>query len=98
MPKLISSVDPDFSGSARKRKINCTVAVMITVQADASIANANTIQSCAERYTNKKDHAAALTLDQQALKAINQYKFEPGLFDGKSVPIELKVEVNFQIF
>ena len=55
------------------------------------------IKSCAENITNKKDHEAALQLDQKALEAARQYRFGPATFQGKPVPVELNVEVNFQI-
>jgi protein TonB len=37
-------------------------------------------------------------LDDNAIKAVQQYRFKPAMEGGKPVPVELNVEVNFQIF
>ncbi|MDE1155721.1 MAG: energy transducer TonB [Acidobacteriaceae bacterium] len=37
-------------------------------------------------------------LGQKAVEAVRQYKFKPALENGKPVPVEMTVEVNFQIF
>ena len=37
-------------------------------------------------------------LDEKALEAVRQYKFKPARYNGKPVPVQLNVEVNFQIF
>lgn len=47
---------------------------------------------------DKKGRELAGSLDPKAVEAVRQYRFEPGTFDGKPVPVELNVEVNFQIF
>jgi protein TonB len=37
-------------------------------------------------------------LDEKAVEAVKQYRFKPAMEGGKPVPVELNVEVNFQIF
>ena len=37
-------------------------------------------------------------LDEKAVEAVKQYKFKPAMEGGKPVPVNLNVEVNFQIF
>ena len=37
-------------------------------------------------------------LDEKAIEAMQQSTFHPALENGKAVPVELQVEVNFQIF
>jgi protein TonB len=37
-------------------------------------------------------------LDEKAVEAVRQYKFKPAREAGTPVPVELNVEVNFQIF
>ena len=34
---------------------------------------------------------------QAALKAVSQRKYEPTVFDGEPTPVDLRVEVNFQM-
>jgi len=37
-------------------------------------------------------------LDEKAVEAVRQYRFKPGTKDGKPVPVDLYIDVNFQIF
>jgi outer membrane biosynthesis protein TonB len=47
---------------------------------------------------NKKFKHAAMGLDQNAVEAVKQYRFQPGQFQGKPVPVEIQVSVNFRIY
>jgi protein TonB len=37
-------------------------------------------------------------LDEKAIEAVRQYRFNPAIEGGKPVPVEVNIEVNFQIF
>ena len=37
-------------------------------------------------------------LDENALKAVTKYRFKPAMFDGKPVPVKIKIEVNFRVY
>jgi protein TonB len=37
-------------------------------------------------------------LDEKAMEAVRKYKFRPAMENGHPVPVEMNVEVNFQIF
>jgi protein TonB len=37
-------------------------------------------------------------LDEKAVEAVKQYKFKPAMMQGKPVPVEINIEVNFQLF
>jgi TonB family protein len=37
-------------------------------------------------------------LDQKALDAVKQWKFEPAMKDGKPVAVQINVEVNFRLY
>ncbi len=41
-------------------------------------------------------HGLGMGLDEKALEAVRQYKFKPGMKDGKPVLVEWNVEVKFQ--
>jgi TonB family protein len=97
-PKLISSVVPEFSDKARKRKLSGSITLQLIVDIDGHVEKVQVIKSAAEDFTSKRDRAAAHTLDQKAIEAASQYRFQPGTFQGKPVPAELPVTMNFHIF
>jgi protein TonB len=37
-------------------------------------------------------------LDDKAIAAVNKYKFKPATLDGKAVPVEVNIQVNFRIY
>jgi TonB family protein len=37
-------------------------------------------------------------LDEKAIEAVRLWRFEPGLKDGKPVPVEVSIEVNFRLY
>ena len=95
-PKLISSVPPQYSTEARKKRISGNSVVELVVRADGTPSNVHVAKSIAED-AKEKNRAAALTLDETAIEAVQQYRFEPATYEGKPVPIELRVIVNFRI-
>lgn len=97
-PKLILSVSPEFSEQSRKRKLSGVTTVKYIVNADGTVRNPQVTKSAAEAFTDKKDRAAAASLDEKALQAVSQYRFEPARFQGKPVPCWLTAEVDFQVF
>lgn len=97
-PKLVYQVEPEFSEKARKHKISGNIIVRMVVDTEGHVQDAHVFRSAAEDFTSKKDREMASTFDPKAVEAVRQYRFEPGTFHGKPVPVELNVEVNFQIF
>jgi len=84
-PKVLVSVNPEFSEEARKAKFSGNVLVYFIVD---------------ENGTPTHVHVArgvGMGLDEKAVEAVRQYKFKPGMKDGKPVKVELAIEVNFQI-
>jgi protein TonB len=37
-------------------------------------------------------------LDQKAVEAVEQYKFEPAMRHGEPVAVEVNIEVNFRLY
>jgi protein TonB len=37
-------------------------------------------------------------LDEKAIEAVSKYRFKPSMEHGQPVPVEINVELNFQIF
>lgn len=83
-PKLVKHVEPEFSAQARKDKIDGLVMLSLVVGADGF------------PYDIKVVRAAGHGLDEKAIEAVSQWRFEPGAKDGEPVPVEIRVEVNFR--
>jgi periplasmic protein TonB len=47
---------------------------------------------------SRKLRPIAQGLDENAVKAVKEYRFEPAEFQGKPVPVETSVEINYRIF
>ena len=97
-PQVTYQTVPQFSKEARKKKFNGQVLIGLVVDSHGLPINVHVIRSAAEGVKKPKDKTAIATLDQKALEAVTTYRFKPATLNGKPVPVELHVEVNFQIF
>ena len=70
----------------------------LVVDAQGNPTKVHVVTSMADKITDEKDRPAALSLDQAALEAVSQYRFEPAKLNGNPIPVELIVKVNFQLF
>ena len=55
------------------------------------------IHSAAEGVKPKLRKAAA-SLDEKALDAVRQYRFDPATYHGKPVPVAITIDVSFHIY
>ena len=85
-PKLIYQVDPEFSEEARKAKFSGNVQVYLVVDVNGNPTHVRVVRPI------------GMGLDEKALEAVRQYKFKPAMNNGKPVPVDLYIDVNFQIF
>ena len=84
-PKLIYSVDPEFSDEARRQKYQGIVTLSIIVDAQGNPQRIHVVRPL------------GMGLDEKAVEAVKQYKFKPAMMGGKPVPVEINIEVNFQL-
>jgi protein TonB len=85
-PAVIFKVEPEFSEEARRAKFMGVVTVNLIVDAAGHPQNVRVIRG------------VGMGLDQKALEAVRQYRFKPAMEDGHPVPVQVNVEVDFQIF
>src|SRR5438045_1686893 len=85
-PRIIYQIDPEFSEEARKAKYQGTVIVNVEIFPDGRVHNARIARSL------------GLGLDEKALEAVRQWKFEPARKDGQPVAVLVNVEVNFRLY
>jgi protein TonB len=84
-PVLLSRKDPEYSEEARKAKFQGTVELGIIVNAAGQVTSVRVLRS------------VGLGLDERAIEAVRQWKFRPGMVDGKPVSTRAMVEVNFRL-
>jgi TonB family protein len=95
-PKVISRIFPEFSDEARRRKVSGVATLSLIVDAKGNPTNVHLFHSIADEV-GPNDRDAALSLDQKAVEAVAKYKFSPATYEGKPVPIEIKMQITFQI-
>jgi TonB family protein len=89
-PQLVYAPDPEFTDKARKKKLAGTVVVSLTVDATGKPQDVRISRSLAEGVS-KKLRPIALGMDENAVKAVTEYRFKPAEFQGKPVPVTLQV-------
>ena len=85
-PQLIFQVEPEFSEEARKAKVAGNVLVTLIVDTSGHPQRVRVLRGI------------GMGLDEKAIEAVKQYRFKPAMEGGKPVPVEVNVDVNFQIF
>jgi TonB family protein len=85
-PKLLYQPEPEFSEEARKAKYQGVVVLMIVVGADGRTKDV--------RITRP----LGMGLDEKAVEAVKQYRFEPAMKDGHPVSVYASVEVRFNLY
>jgi protein TonB len=84
-PQILFKVDPEYSEEARKAKYSGTVVLQLVVDPNGHGREIRVI------------HSLGLGLDEKAIEALNQWKFRPGLREGRPVAVMATVEVNFRL-
>jgi TonB family protein len=85
-PRAKSTPDPEYSKEARKQRIQGTVILLLTVGADGIPQDI------------KVTRGLGYGLNEQAVSAVKSWRFEPSTVDGKPVPVQINVEVNFRLY
>lgn len=85
-PRALFSPDPEYSEEARKAKYQGVVVLWLIVGPDG------------RPRDMKIARGLGMGLDQKAMEAVRQWKFEPAMKDGKPVAVQINVEVNFRLY
>jgi protein TonB len=85
-PKALYAPDPEYSEEARKAKYQGTVVLWLVVDA------------AGRPQQIRVQRALGMGLDEKAIEAVKQWKFEPARKDGQAVPVMINVEVNFRLY
>jgi len=85
-PQLLAKADPVFPDAVKNLQYSARSTVGIRIKEDGSVVDPFIVQP------------AGLGLDEEALRAVAQYRFKPATReDGTPVSVQLNIEVNFQI-
>jgi TonB family protein len=84
-PVPLYKPEPEYSEEARKAKYQGAVVLRLVVDSSGRPRDLKVIRSL------------GLGLDEKAIEAVEKWKFRPGYKDGKPVPVEATVEVNFRL-
>jgi TonB family protein len=87
-PELIlsSQVQPHYPEKARKAKISGKVVLQVVIHKDGTVGNIEVLQS----------PGAKLGFEEAAIAAVRQWKYKPGLQNGKPVDVYFTVPVVFE--
>jgi TonB family protein len=87
LPSIVREVKPDYTPEAKAQKIQGSVWMAVVVLDSGDVGDVQVTKSLDDKYG----------LDQQAVKAAKQWKFKPGMRDGKPVAVEVTIEMTFTL-
>jgi TonB family protein len=87
LPKVVSEVKPRYTAEAIRARIEGTVTMSAVVRTDGAPSDIEVTTSLDTKYG----------LDDQAVAALKQWRFEPGRKDGKPVNVRVSIEMRFSL-
>jgi protein TonB len=84
-PTVLSRVEPQYSEEARKARYQGTVVLEAIVKRDGTVDILRVVRSL------------GFGLDENAIQALKQWRFRPGMRNGIPVDVALNIEVNFNL-
>jgi TonB family protein len=86
-PRLVSEVKPHYTPEAMEARIQGSLKLEAVVLDTGDVGDVEVTQSLDDIYG----------LDNEAVKALKQWRFEPGTKDGKPVAVLIEVEMSFTL-
>ena len=86
-PKVVSEVRPQYTEEALKARIQGTLLMNAVIHTDGTPHDIEITKSLDTKHG----------LDKQAVATFKQWRFEPGLKDGKPVPVRITIETRFTL-
>jgi periplasmic protein TonB len=85
-PRALDTPDPEYSEEARKAKYQGVVVLWLVVGPDGKPRDI------------RVSRPLGMGLDQKAIEAVQRWRFEPAMKDGRPVAVQINVEVNFRLY
>jgi len=84
-PVVVKQVKPQYTAEARRAKVEGTVTLEAIVETDGTVGDVTVTKGLEPG------------LDEQAVKALRLWRFEPGKKDGKAVRVRITLEMTFTL-
>jgi TonB family protein len=84
-PLILERYEPSYTEEARAARIQGSVLLNVVVLPDGTTGQIKVLRSL------------DVGLDQRAVEAVSTWKFKPGMKDGRPVPVQATIEVNFRL-
>jgi len=84
-PVLVKQVQPQYTAEAKRAEVEGTVILEAIVETDGTVGDVTVTKGLEPG------------LDEQAVKAARQWRFEPGKKDGKAVRVRITLEMTFTL-
>jgi TonB family protein len=85
MPQILSKAEPQYSEDARKLKLQGTISLSLVVDVTGTPTQIAILRPL------------GLGLDEEAIKAVSQWKFSPGTKNGAPVAVFTHIEMTFHL-
>jgi TonB family protein len=85
-PRAIYDPEPEYSEEGRKARYQGTVLLQVVVGVDGRTRDVRVARSL------------GMGLDEKALEAVRQWRFDPATQDGQPVAVLVNIEVNFRLY
>ena len=85
-PRGVYTPDPEYSEEARKAKYQGTCVLWLIVGPDGKPRDIRVARNL------------GMGLDEKAIEAVKNWRFEPAMKDGKPVAVQINVEVSFRLY
>jgi TonB family protein len=84
-PVILHMIEPEYSDEARKAKYQGVVSLAVVIDEKGRIAHIEVLGT------------PGLGLEEKAAEAVRQWRFKPGMKDGKPVAVSAQIDVNFRL-
>jgi protein TonB len=84
-PQILKRVQPLYTDSARRIRLQGTVVLQATIDEHGNVIDVQVVKRL------------PMGLDDEAVKAVRQWKFTPGTLQGRPVKVYFNLTVNFEV-
>ncbi len=85
-PRVIYDPDPEYSEEARHAKFQGTVLLWVVIGSDGV------------PHDIRVQRSPGMGLDEKAIEAVRQWRFDPSMKDGHPVAVQVIIEVAFRLY